>query len=199
MIKNIVFDMGGVLIRWDPVGFVKELGLGEEDSALLLKNTYGCRLWEGMDWGRNNEEDVYAYACEHLPERLHEYAYRLIHHWCVNLQAIPGMKELVADCKLAGYGIYLLSNASFKQKLYWPNVPGNELFDGRIVSAEVGVAKPEKGIFDALLETYGLKGDECLFIDDMWPNVLGAQKAGLHAVVFDGDIARLRRIFGYML
>jgi len=199
MIKNIVFDMGGVLIRWDPVGFVKELGLGEEDNALLLKHTYGCKLWETMDWGMNNEEDVYAYACENLPERLHEYAYRLIHHWSSNLQAIPGMKDLAADCKLAGKKIYLLSNASFKQKLYWPNVPGSELFDGRVVSAEVGAAKPGTRIFEILLETYGLKADECLFIDDMWPNVLGATKAGLHAVVFDGDIHRLRRIMGYML
>lgn len=199
MIKNIVFDMGGVLIRWDPVGFIKELGLGEEDNALLMKYTYGCELWGRMDWGMNEEEDVYAYACANLPERLHPYAQKLIHHWCDNPEAIPGMRDLVEDCKLAGKKIYLLSNASHKQKDYWPKVCGHELFDGRIVSAEVDVAKPEKGIFDALLNTYDLKADECLFIDDMWVNVLGAQKAGLHAVVFDGDIIRLRKIFSCML
>ena len=199
MIKNIVFDMGVVLIRWDPVGFVNELGLNEEDSAQLMKYTYGCDLWGKMDWGLNEEEDVYAYACENLPERLHEYAYRLIHHWSSNLQAIPGMKELVADCKLAGKKVYLLSNASHKQKKYWPNVPGSELFDGRIVSAEVNVAKPDRRIFEVLLKTYDLKADECVFIDDMWPNVVGAMQAGLHGVVFDGDANRLRRILGYMI
>ena len=199
MIKNIVFDMGGVLIRWDPHGFVRELGLNEEDSALLFKYTYGCELWAGMDWGRNEEDDVYAFACEHLPQRLHGHAYQLIHHWSSNLQAIPGMKELAADCKLAGKKLYLLSNASHKQKDYWPNVPGNELFDGRIVSAEVNMVKPHREIFEILLKTYGLKAEECLFIDDMWYNVLGAMEAGLHGLVFDGDAQGLRKIMSMMM
>lgn len=199
MIKNIVFDMGGVLIRWDPKGFVSELGLNEEDSALLMQYTYASSLWADMDWGRKNEDDVCSYACANLPPRLHEYAYRLVHHWCSRLQAIPGMRDLVEDCKLAGKKIYLLSNASHKQKDYWPDVPGSELFDGRIVSAEVGAAKPDRRIFEALLETYKLRADECVFIDDMWINVLGAMNAGLHGLVFDGDTDRLRRILGYMI
>ena len=195
MIKNIIFDMGGVLIRWDPVGFVRELGLDEIDSELLLKNTYGCKLWTNMDWGLNEEEDVYEFARANLPERLHPYAYRLIHHWANNLQAIPGMKDFVHDCKLAGFKVYLLSNASHKQKDYWGNVPGNEYFDGRIVSAEVCVAKPDRRIFEILCKTYDLDPGECLFLDDMWFNVVGAIDAGLHGYVFDGDADRLRRLF----
>ena len=197
MIKNIIFDMGGVLIRWDPEGFVRELGLNAEDSALLMQHTYGCEMWGLMDWGKYSEQDVYENACAHLPERLHGYAERLVHHWCDDPEPIAGMRDFVADCKFAGKKIYLLSNASFKQKLYWPKIPGHELFDGRIVSAEVSAAKPDRRIYEILLETYGLKAEECLFIDDMWYNVLGAIQAGLHAIVFDGDMDRLRRIVSY--
>lgn len=199
MINNIVFDMGGVLIRWDPIGFANELCLGPEDTGLLLKYTYQSPLWAEMDWGRADEVDVYTAACKNLPERLHPYAERLIYHWSKHVQPIAGMEQLVRDCKLAGKKVYLLSNASHRQKDYWPDVPAHEIFDGRIVSAEVGVVKPRRRIFKILLETYGLKANECVFIDDMWQNVLGAMNAGLHGVVFDGDTDRLRRILSMML
>lgn len=199
MIQNILFDMGGVLIRWDPVGFVHELGLDEKSTALLLRHTYQNRLWAEMDWGRADEEDVYADACAHLPEELHPYARRLIYHWDKNTQPIAGMEELVRDLKLAGKKVCLLSNASHRQKDYWPDVPGHELFDGRVVSAEVGWVKPHREIFEIALEQCGLKKEETVFIDDMWQNVLGAMNAGLHGIVFDGDTDRLREILTLMM
>ena len=198
MIKNIVFDMGGVLIRWDPEGFVRDLGLNEADSALLLENVYGNPLWAQMDWGNCSEQDVYDDACTKLPERLHEYAHRLVFKWCWPVQPLEGMEEFVAECKQAGKMVYLLSNASHRQKDYWPTIPASRYFDGRVVSAEIGHVKPGREIFEHLLNTYGLKAEECVFIDDLWQNVLGAMKAGLHGVVFDGDVARLRRILSLM-
>lgn len=198
MLKNIVFDMGGVLIRWDPVGFARELELSGEDTSTLLKATYQNFLWGEMDWGRANEQDVYASACQMLPERLHPFAEKLIFHWCDRLQPIRGMADLVHACKRAGKNVYLLSNASHKQKEYWPQIPASEIFDGRVVSAEAGCAKPHAGIFHALLQSYDIKPEESVFIDDMWQNVLGAMQCGFHGVVFDGDTERLGKILTLM-
>jgi len=199
-IRNIVFDMGGVLIKWDPAYYVRRLGLKDAaDNALLLRHTYGSPVWQQMDWGTANEIDVYNYACTQLPERLHDAAHALVFDWINPLELIDGMEELVRQFKAMGYGVYLLSNASFRQKEYWPRIPESEVFDGRVVSAEVGVVKPHAAIYEKLLKTYDLQPETCVFIDDMPINVVGAINAGMHGIMFDGDVERLRRILKLML
>ena len=108
-------------------------------------------------------------------------------------QGSEGMAELIRELKGLGYGIYLLSNAKADLPLYFDRIPGSECFDGRIVSADWKLLKPQPEIYETLLREFRLKPEECFFIDDLSVNVEGARRAGLDGAVFFGDIPRLRR------
>ncbi|MBQ5406782.1 MAG: HAD family phosphatase [Oscillospiraceae bacterium] len=194
MIKNIVFDMGRVLIEWEPEVIVAREGLGEDDSRLLLREVFACGEWAAMDHGWMSSEEGWRRICRRLPERLHENARRCVFDWWKGpLVPIPGMAELVREVKALGYGVYLLSNATSYLSEYFHRIPGSECFDGRIVSADVKLLKPRPEIYRELYRQYGLDPAECFFIDDSLLNVDGAWLTGMNAVVFFGDMARLRR------
>ena len=194
MIKNVIFDMGRVLIDWDPPAIVAREGLDASDSAMLLREVFDCGEWAAMDHGWMSQDEGYARICRRLPERLHEHAHRCIYDWWKGpLVPIPGMAELVREVKALGYGVYLLSNATSWLSEYFHRIPGSECFDGRIVSADVKMLKPERAIYEELYRTFDLDPAECFFIDDNLLNVDGAWLTGMNATVFFGDMARLRR------
>ena len=108
------------------------------------------------------------------------------------------MKELVLDLKAAGYGVYLLSNASTAQHRYWPMVPVSRYFDGKLVSCDVKVVKPMREIYQIFIDRFGMDPEECLFIDDATINVAGAVACGWNGIVFHGDAGELReKMRGY--
>ena len=194
MIKNIVFDMGKVLIDWDPPAIVARENLGEADSRLLLREVFQCAEWAAMDHGWMSQEEGYERICRRLPGHLHEAARHCVFDWWkAPLDPIPGMAELVREVKALGYGVYLLSNATSTLSEYFHRIPGAECFDGRLVSADVKMLKPEREIYAELYRRFSLDPAECFFIDDSIINVDGAWLSGMQATVFMGDMARLRR------
>lgn len=197
MIHNIVFDMGQVLVYFRPDVFVERLGVPEEDRELLLREVFRDREWVQLDRGTLTEDEAVESICRRLPEHLHGAAAELVCGWWKRpLLPVPGMAELIARLKAMGYGIYLLSNASRQLPRYFPRIPGSQYFDGRIVSADWLLLKPQKEIYEKLYEVYGLKPEECFFIDDQPANVEGAYCTGMEGAVFDGDMARLCRKLG---
>ena len=113
--------------------------------------------------------------------------------------AIPGMYDLVADLKQAGYGIYGLTNwASETFYTIVDDYPVFSLLDGMVVSGDVRLLKPDAAIFNCLLDKYGLKAEESVFIDDNAENVAGAIAAGLSAIRFTGA-ATLREELAHLL
>lgn len=192
MIKSIVFDMGNVLLQFSRERFLDAVGAQGEDRRMLLNNVYLSVEWARMDRGSMTEEEAAESMCRRLPERLHEKARALVGQWDREILPVPGMAQLVRELKEAGYGIYLLSNASYRQSEYWPHVPGNEYFDGVVVSAFEGLVKPERAIYDRLLTRFALRAEECLFIDDLPLNIEGAERAGMPGIVFHGDVDELR-------
>ena len=194
MIRNLIMDMGNVLIRFDPEEILTRIGITEEaDRQLMLREIFHAPEWAQMDWGNLTEADTEAAVRARIPERLHEAAHRAIFGWDQVMDPIPGMAGLVQDCKRAGLRIYLLSNASFRQPEYWPHIPGSELFDGTVISAFEHCVKPSPEIYRRLLERFQLKPEECLFVDDMEVNVAGAAAVGMQTFRFDGDTILLRR------
>ena len=143
-------------------------------------------------WPQMTEEEAAASMCSRLPERLHEQAHLLVDRWDRPILPVPGMAELVRELKEAGYGVYLLSNASYRQHEYWPRVPGSEYFDGTLISADVKLIKPCAEIYELLYSTFDLTPSECLFIDDSAPNIEGAERTGMPGIVFHGDADELR-------
>lgn len=193
MIRSIVFDMGQVLIRFDRELFIRRLGIEGNDAQLLLREVFLSLEWAQMDWGSITDEEAVRSVCARLPARLHGAAERLVTMWDRPILPIDGMQALIRELKAAGYGIYLLSNASARQHEYWPRVPGAALFDGTLISCDVGYIKPQPEIYRAFLEKFGLSAAECFFVDDQPANVEGARRCGMAGAVFHGDVAALRR------
>ena len=193
MIKNIVFDMGNVLLRFDPNLFMEREKVPEADRPLLLREVYQSLEWSRMDRGSLTDEEAAAIICKRVPERLHEQVFHLVTFWDRPILEIEGMPALVRELKELGYGIYLLSNASYRQHEYWPRLSVSPLFDGTLISADVKLVKPQPEIFLLFCSTFGLKPDECFFIDDSTLNVEGAFFCGIPGAVFHQDAAELRQ------
>ena len=193
MIRNILFDMGNVLIYFDRNLFMDRLGVSEEDKKLLMRQVFLSVEWVRMDRGSMVEADAVASCRKRLPERLHGAAEKLIAMWDRPILPIPGMYELIEELKGKGYGIYLLSNASLRQHEYWPRIEASRFFDGTLISADEGVIKPQPEIYRLILERFGLKAEECFFIDDVPANIEGALCCGISGAVFYNDVAYLRR------
>lgn len=191
-IKNVIFDMGGVLLRFDREYFLTAAGVAEADRKLLLNNVYLSVEWARMDRGSMTEAEAAESMCRQVPERLHEKVHELVDRWDRPILPIEGMAQLVRELKEAGYGIYLLSNASYRQHEYWPRVPGNEYFDGTLISADVKLVKPEAEVYRLLYKTFSLVPEECVFIDDSTQNIEGAERTGMAGIVFHGDAQELR-------
>ena len=192
MIKNILFDMGQVLIRFDRDYFMTRLGVSEEDRPLLMREIFLSVEWVQMDRGTLCEAEAFCKIAPRLPERLHDAAKKLLEMWDRPILEIEGMYELVEELKTMGYGIYLLSNASIRQHDYWPRIPASRFFDGKLVSADVHVIKPQPEIYRLFLERFGLKAEECFFIDDAPANIEGALCCGISGTVFHGEAKLLR-------
>lgn len=193
MIKNILFDMGNVLIHFDRKAFLDRLDISEEDKQLLLREVFLSVEWVQMDRGTLCEETAEPLMCQRLPEHLHGAVHQLVSLWDEPMLPIAGMAELVEELKHNGYGIYLLSNASIRQHDYWPKIPGWQFFDGKVISADEKVMKPHPDYYRIALKRFDLKPEECFFIDDVPANIEGAQYCGISGTVFHNDVPLLRR------
>ncbi len=192
MIRNVIFDMGNVLIRFHYEMFLSNAGADPADWELLIRNVFRSLEWVRMDRGSMTDAEAAESVCRRLPERLHEVARKLVCHWDRPIVPIEGMYELVKELKEAGYGIYLLSNASFRQHEYWPRIPVSEFFDGTFISCDHLLVKPQPEIYQKMLQTFGLRAEECVFIDDVPTNVEGATVCGISGIIFHGDARELR-------
>ena len=193
MIRNILFDMGNVLIYFDRNLFMDRLGISAEDKKLLMREVFLSVEWVRMDRGSMTEPEAVESVCRRLPQRLHDAAGKLVGMWDRPILPIPGMYELIEELKEKGYGIYLLSNASHRQHEYWPRIEASRFFDGTLISSDEGVIKPQPEIYRLILERFSLKAEECFFIDDVPANIEGAFYCGIPGAVFHDDVALLRR------
>lgn len=194
MIKNIVFDMGQVIVRFDPEYFINREGITDPDDRKLIINELFLSVeWAQMDAGTLTEFTAEPSIMRRFPERLHDTVHQLLYNWASPRELIPGMEEIVRQLKEAGYGIYLLSNASAAQHEYWPKIPVSRYFDGKLISCDVRVVKPSPRIYELFTAKFGLKPEECLFVDDAPANVAAAVACGWQGIVFHGDVEELKK------
>ena len=194
MITNIVFDMGGVLIRWNPGDMLRQYDLSPEEMAILDRELFRGVEWIQMDRGVLSGEAAVQAVCFRIPEKLRQPVENLVYGWHRRyLSPMPGMAELVRELKENGYHIYLLSNASAALREYFPRIPGSECFEQLLVSAEEKLLKPSHEIYERLYEKFQLNPAESWFIDDSPANVEGAIHTGMGGCIFYGDVSRLRR------
>lgn len=186
MVKNIVFDFGGVLVDWNP-HYLYDSHFGSREKAdWFLENICTGRWNIQMDGGKPFAEGCAELSAEY-PEWTKE-IYMFFDRW-IEMMAdeIPGMRKLLGELKAAGYGLYGLTNWS--AETFCQVRDRYEVFsllDGMVVSGEEHIVKPDEAIFKRLLDRYGLNAAECIFVDDLQRNVDGAIQAGLQGLLFRG-------------
>lgn len=190
-IRNVIFDMGNVLMTFDGPRFAGLFTDTLEDADLLDGALFGTTMWSLLDSGTISHETMRRYALAHLPERLHLNLNECFDHWPEHSEPIAATNELGIRLKREGYGIYVLSNANARIMDQLGHAPVTPYLDGCVVSAKERIMKPDPAIFRLLCLRYRLDPAECLFVDDNADNCEGARVAGLRAFHYQDNVAEL--------
>ena len=193
MIKNIIFDMGNVLLDYNPDVCLNHFLDHEEDRALIKKELFQGPEWIDGDRGILTDEGKYESVKNRIPERLHPALKNCALQWHMCKAPIPGAREFCEYAKVHGYRIYVLSNASSSFYDYFPSFAPLDYFDGIVVSCDIHIIKPDRGIYEYLLQRYDLVPEERFFIDDRPENIEGARQVGMHGAVFKGDYEEVKK------
>ena len=179
-IKNVVFDLGGVVFARDPRKFEPEFI--KFFSYILLPEM--PRFWEEYDRGVVSYEQVVTDLAEynHCDRELAE---KNLQRSIITQEEIPSTKALIADLKSAGYKLYVLSNMSLEFIKFLREKEVYKYFDGEVVSCEEHIVKPDTRIYKTLIDRYSLVESETLFIDDRKSNIKAAREAGWEGFDFD--------------
>ena len=184
--KNVIFDFGNVLVRWQPELIYNE-HFGDEARTWWFMRHVADTAWRlRIDSGESQDACV-----AELQEKYPDYAEAIALYrdrWREMLTGeMPGMRELVEGLKVMGYGIYGLTNWSMET---FPEArrmfPILQMIDRYVVSGAEGYVKPDRRLFQLLLDRYGLCAEDCIFVDDNASNVEAARKMGMDGIVFGG-------------
>lgn len=197
MIKNIIFDMGNVLIPFDRQVFLKAAADSEEDRQFLNREVFQSLEWLQTDSGDLTVPQAVAVLQERLPARFHGAIAGLFYDWIDLTEPWSGMERLVTELKEQGYGVYLLSNVSGYFHEFKHKIPAVSHMDGLFISADYRMLKPYPEIYKKFLSVFSLEPAECLFIDDLPINIYGAARAGIEGIVFHGEESLRRDLRRY--
>lgn len=193
MIKNVVFDFGQVMVRFDPVYMVKKYVDKEADCKLLAEVLFDRLYWDRLDDGTITDAELMKECKGRLPQRLWTVAEKIYYNWIYNIPEIDGMAELVRILKdVHGKRVFLLSNISTYFAQHEKEIPVLSLFEKCIFSAVCKKVKPNKEIFEYLCNECAILPEETLFIDDNPKNIQGAENFGIKGYLFEGNVEKLR-------
>ncbi len=185
-IKNIIFDVGMVLVDfcWDR--YCRELGLSEDVISAFDANMIQSKYWGRLDEGTMSEEE----AIERFKEAMPELSSEIDRFWAEPERFVEEFSyatPLIKELQSKGYHVYLLSNYPLHlYEIHWPKFKFFSIIDGYVVSAVEKLCKPNPAIYKLLCERYDLKPEECLFIDDRQINVDAAAGTGMSGLLFEG-------------
>lgn len=197
--KNIVFDFGNVIAKYDVEAMLDGFSLTEEEKTVFKKKVFDDPKWKDCDRGFGYRDTVFYETQKELPERLRRVFYGLTARYDFEARFMPfneGIDDVIKELKDNGYKLYLLSNIGLNFHIFNMKMPVFRLFDGLFPSCDYGVIKPEKEVYEAFFRRFFLIPDECLFIDDSPENVDASIKAGMPAVIYNAmteNTASLRK------
>ena len=187
MIRNIIFDLGNVLVSFRPSEYFTKENYPENIKATILSDIFESKEWILLDKGEIslNEaiDSITAVSSLTKEEIAHVFNLRtnLMFPLDQNVKILSGLKK-------QGFRLYYLSN--FPKDVFDEIKAGYyffKYFDGGIISSEVHITKPHPRIYEIILEKYDLIAEECLFIDDLEPNIKAAELFGMKGLVTFGS------------
>lgn len=182
---NLVFDLGGVVVRWEPEAIIASVFADPQVRAVVRAGVFGHADWLELDRGTLPRQDAIRRATERTGLTAAEMD-RLLRQVPPSLVTIPETVDLLYRLKARGYPLFCLSNmhhASIEHLeqaySFW------EVFSGAVISCRLQLCKPEPGIYAHLLETYGLEPADTVFIDDTEVNLAAAAALGIRTIRFE--------------
>ena len=179
--KNIVFDLAGVVVARNqercPQYIMDYFYFINSGEALP-------EFWDDYDRGTRDIDSVAQCLAEFRGSDFKTAKSRMLEAVTYQEQVAP-TAELIAELKAAGYRLFVLSNMSKDYIEFLREMPVFQYFEGEIVSCEVGLIKPEREIYNLLLDRYNLVPEQTMFIDDRKPNVDAAAEVGINPFHFD--------------
>ena len=176
MIRNIIFDVGKVLVSYEPDAYMESLGISKENQKKINDAMFENPLWDASDQGLGTPDEFLQKFIAGAPELAEEIT--KIHNTIGNtVELFPYALEWILDLKAKGYHVYILSN-------YGENMLNHTedklkflpLMDGVVFSYKIKKMKPDPEIYEYLCDEYWLEPEESVFIDDRPVNIEGAKK-----------------------
>lgn len=197
MKKSIIFDLGRVLLTFEPEDYLHELYGEGEKAKILYKTVFGSKTWLDLDRGTIDNEGAIKAMTNERSDLAEEIRY-LINNWIEIMIPIEGSVKLLQELKLKGYKLFMLSN--FHKEAYdtvFSKYSFFKLFDGIFISSHYGLLKPEGEIYLRMLEEFSLSPEECLFIDDTPVNISAAKDLGIEGIVFTDPLSLRQELKKY--
>ncbi|KAJ53591.1 putative hydrolase of the HAD superfamily [Clostridium tetanomorphum] len=188
MIKNVIFDLGNVLINFNPMEYLHKKVSDKEKIQEIFEEIFLSEEWAMLDKGVITEEEAIERICSRSNGN-DELIRVVMDNWYEMLTPIEDIVETLKRLKDKGYKVYYLSNFHM---LAFENVTNRheffKYFDGGVVSFKEKLLKPEKDIYNKLIERYKINPKESVFIDDTEINIEGAKKLGFNTIHFKDNI-----------
>lgn len=184
MIRNIIFDLGNVLLDFDPDQYLIDLNYQGEIKERLKSEIFETEEWLMLDRGTISQEKAVKIWQQRNPDLKAEIS-DVMAEWEKILKVKNESLEILKSLAAKDYNLYILSN--FHKKAFnYVNSSYDffDYFDGRVISADVKMIKPETEIYDYLLEKFNLKAEESVFIDDSKKNIEAALAKGIRVIHF---------------
>lgn len=183
-VKNIVFDIGNVLLKWSPPDIIKTLFPANPDQQILVQKIFKSQIWCDLNLGKLTEKEAISLYIKEFPKETSVFEI-LMDVVKESLTPLPGSLELFHKAYKSGKSLYSITD-NVKEIMMFLKEKYDffEKFQGIVVSAEEGFLKPSLEIYQILLDRYELISSETIFMDDVLRNVEGARQAGMHALHF---------------
>lgn len=184
MIRSVVFDLGRVLVEFDPAAYIASFGFPADTAGRLLDAVFG-RDWFLHDRGDYKYiGDLSAALVKKHPDLASEIRTVLTGDWVKIHYLKADTAAYLKELKARGYGIYILSNLSVESYEFISQYDFFRLTDGGVFSYRENACKPEEKIYRVLMERYALRPEETVFLDDNPDNIAAANRLGIHGVLF---------------
>ena len=177
--KNIVFDLGAVVVDWNPDKLLREYPGDKELPIVLFERGFFQAYWSEFDRGVLTQDGM-ANKISQFAGHPYEEAWELLEYIKYSLRDLPDTVQLIKELSGCNYRLFCLSNMPLE---YYNHMKVREVFsyfEGHVISALEHTIKPEKEIFEVLINRHGVKPEETLFIDDLEANVNSAKQLGFH-------------------